>query len=91
MIAAEDYLSEQLRELAAHHEQLGRARGRAEAWATGRAIGMGRAVLIVLDTRGIAVPTVVQERVRACTDLAQLETWLVRALTATTADEVIRG
>jgi len=79
MIAAEDYLSEQLRELAAHHEQLGRARG------------VGRAVLIALDKRGIAVPEAVQEQVNACTDLAQLETWLGRALTATTADDVIRG
>jgi hypothetical protein len=75
----EEYRSELLRELAAQHEQVGEARGE------------GRAVLTVLDARGVAVPTAVREQVLACTDLAQLDTWLRRALTAATVDDVIRG
>jgi predicted transglutaminase-like cysteine proteinase len=73
--AVGDYRSELLRELAAEHEQRGE----------------GHAVLTVLDARGIAVPPAVRERILACTDLAQLDTWLRRATTASTADEVVRG
>jgi hypothetical protein len=83
MTTVEEYRSELFRELAAQHEQLGEARGEAR--------GEGRAVLTVLDTRGIEVPAAVREQVLACTDLAQLDIWLRRALTATTADDVIRG
>jgi hypothetical protein len=75
----EEYRSELLRELAAQHEQLSEARGE------------GRAVLTVLDARGVAVPAAVRELVLACTDLAQLDTWLRCALTAATIDDVIRG
>ena len=74
----EEYRSELLRELANQHEQLGEAHGE------------GRAVLTVLDARGVPVPTAVREQILGCTDLAQLDTWLRRAITATTADDVIR-
>lgn len=47
-------------------------------------------MLTVLDARGVPVPEAVREQILAATDLAQIETWLRRALTATTADEVIR-
>jgi len=77
--AVEEYRSELLRELAAQHEQLGEARGE------------GRAVLTVLEARGVAVPAAVREQVLACTDLARLDTWLRRALTAATVDDVIGG
>jgi hypothetical protein len=63
------------------------ARGKAE----GTAHGEARAVLTVLDARGVAVPDDVREQVLACTDLAQLDTWLRRAGTATTIDDVLRG
>ena len=62
------------------------ARSRAE----GEAKGEGRSVLTVLDARGVSVPDAVREQILACTDLAQLDTWLRRAVTATTADEVVR-
>jgi hypothetical protein len=62
------------------------AKGREE----GRAEGEGRAVLTVFDARGIPVPETIRERILACTDLDQLETWLRRAATASTAEEVIR-
>jgi len=81
--AVEEYRSELLRELAAQHEQLGEARGEAR--------GEGRAVLTVLEARGVAVPAAVREQVLACTDLARLDTWLRRALTAATVDDVIGG
>jgi hypothetical protein len=48
-------------------------------------------VLTVLSARGIPVPSAVREQILACTDLAQLETWLRRAVTATTADDLFGG
>lgn len=38
-----------------------------------------------------ALPTAVREQILACTDLAQLDVWLRRAVTATTADDVTCG
>ena len=71
------YHSELFRELAAQHEELGEARGEAQA------------ILTVLDARGLTVPAEVRERILACTDLPQLNVWLRRAGTATTLDQVI--
>ena len=69
-----NYRSELLREV----DQAGEARGEANA------------VLIVLDGRGVAVPEDVRERILACTDLHQLDTWLRRAGTATTVEDIIQ-
>ncbi|MGH3679030.1 MAG: hypothetical protein ACRDT2_01695 [Natronosporangium sp.] len=71
-----------------YHSELFReihARARAE----GEARGEASAVLTVLDARGIVVPPEVREQILACTDLAQLDTWLRRATTATTTDDVL--
>jgi len=54
------------------------------------ASGQGRAVLTVLDARGVAAPEAIREQILTCTDQTQLDTWLHRAVTATTADDVIR-
>ncbi|HET8682308.1 MAG TPA: hypothetical protein VFM54_10600 [Micromonosporaceae bacterium] len=77
-----EYRSELLRKLAAQHEERGEARGEAR--------GEGRAVLAVLDERGVPVPEAVREQILACTDLAQLDIWLRRAVTAATAADVVR-
>jgi hypothetical protein len=39
----------------------------------------------------VQVPTAIREHVLGCTDLDQLDTWLRRAATATTAEDVIHG
>jgi hypothetical protein len=72
-----EYRSELLREVDARGRALGEARGE------------GRAVLTVLDARGVPVPEAIREQILACTDLPQLDTWLRRAVTAATADDVI--
>ena len=72
------YYSDLFRELSARSE------------ARGEAIGEARAVLAFLDARGIAVPETVREQILACTDIPQLDTWVRRAATATTAEDVIR-
>jgi hypothetical protein len=45
-------------------------------------------VLIVLDARGIEVPEDVRERITSCTELDRLETWIRRAATVSTAQDL---
>lgn len=84
-ITAEQYHSELFREMAAQHEELGEIRGVAR----GEARGKAQAVLAILEARGVKVPVAVREQILGCSDLAALDTWLRRAVTVTTADEVI--
>jgi hypothetical protein len=50
--------------------------------AQGEARGEAKAVLAILDARGIAVPDDVRARIAGCTDLDQLDVWIRRAATA---------
>ena len=54
----------------------------------GEAKGEADALLAVLDVRGIGVPEEVRARVVGCTDIGQLRTWVRRAVTAESIDEV---
>ncbi|MEU6815623.1 hypothetical protein [Streptomyces sp. NPDC046860] len=67
-----------------------RDEGRDEGRAEGRAEGQAHAILLVLEQRGVDVPDEVRRHITGCTDPAVLNTWLARALTATSATEVIR-
>jgi hypothetical protein len=66
------------------------AQGRAEGEAAGEATGRAHALLTVLAARGLDVPEDVRARITACTELAQLDAWLARAVTAATAADVVR-
>ncbi|MEU8799254.1 hypothetical protein [Spirillospora sp. NPDC048819] len=70
----------------------GRAEGREEGHAEGReeghAEGEVRALLLVLQSRGIAVSDEVRGRVEGCTDLDQIERWIRRASTVDTAADL---
>ena len=85
-----EYRSELLREIDARSRAEGKAEGKAEGEARGQAQGEARAVLTVLDTRGVHVPDAVRDQILACADLGQLDTWLRRATTAATADDVLQ-
>jgi hypothetical protein len=50
--------------------------------------GEAKAVLAVLATRGIAVPEEARVRISECTDLELLESWVPRAVTAASVDEL---
>ena len=54
----------------------------------GEAKGEAKAVLAVLDARGIDVPADARMRITDCTDLDQLDTWIRRAVTAVSVDEL---
>lgn len=48
----------------------------------GRAEGRAEALLTILAARGIDLPDDIRNRITACTDLDQLDTWIRRAATA---------
>ncbi|MFC7728261.1 hypothetical protein [Actinomadura keratinilytica] len=61
----------------------------ARAWiAEGKAEGEAKSVLLILEARGIKATQEQRQRVLDCTDLDQLETWVRRAATVSSADEL---
>jgi hypothetical protein len=75
-------------DFAKKHQAIGRAEGEARGRAEGEARGKAEGVLRVLDVRGLAISEAERERILAATDLALLDQWLVRAVTAEDAAEV---
>jgi hypothetical protein len=63
-------------------------RGKEEGKAEGKAEGEAESVLRVLAVRGVEVPDDVRARIRACSDLRQLEVWLERAVSADCAADL---
>jgi len=51
-------------------------------FAAGKAEGEARAVLAVLEARGVEIPENVRADIASCTDLDQLGTWIRLAATA---------
>jgi hypothetical protein len=66
----------------------GEAKGEAKGEVKGEAKGEAKAVLVVLSTRGIEVPEEARLRISGCTDLALLESWVRRAVTAASVGEL---
>lgn len=62
------------------HQAAGRAEGKAE--------GKAESVLRVLAARRLSVSDEQRDRIAACADVAQLDTWLERAVTVASADAV---
>ncbi|MGW3723749.1 hypothetical protein [Streptomyces sp. NPDC000851] len=56
--------------------------------AEGRAEGRAEDILLILEARGIDVPEATRERIITCTDLDTLRTWLTRAVTVGTAEDL---
>ncbi|GAB3811926.1 hypothetical protein GCM10027605_52810 [Micromonospora zhanjiangensis] len=54
----------------------------------GKAEGEARALLTVLAARGITVSDADRQRITECTDADQLETWVRRAVTAGSVDDI---
>ncbi|WP_245681874.1 hypothetical protein [Actinomadura kijaniata] len=54
----------------------------------GKAEGEAEALLTFLEARGVEIPHDARERILSCTDLDQLNTWLRRAVAATSAAEL---
>ncbi|HSN96981.1 MAG TPA: hypothetical protein VLS89_01745 [Candidatus Nanopelagicales bacterium] len=67
-----------------------RAEGFAEGETAGVARGKAEAILAIFKARGITVSDAAHARILECKDVATLEQWLARAVTAGSADEVLR-
>lgn len=66
----------------------GREEGREQGRQEGKAQGCSKAILRLLERRGIEVSDEDRERIQSCTDLDILGHWFDRAITATSTDEV---
>ena len=77
---------------AREHYGRGKAEGMAEGKTAGRTEGKAeeaaRLLLLVLDARGFAVPDGIRAQITTCTDIAQLETWVTRAATTQTLQDL---
>lgn len=56
----------------------------------GQAKGEAKLILKLLASRSVAVSEQVRERITACTDVTQLDTWFDRALTAESTDDLFK-
>ena len=66
-----------------------RQEGAAQGKAEGKAEGLRQSILALLEARGMEVTAPLREAIEGCSDASILETWLRRAVTAESADEVI--
>ena len=55
----------------------------------GEAKGEAKALLAILDARGVHVPDDIRADIATCTDIAQLESWIRRAATADKIQDVV--
>ncbi|AFU01864.1 hypothetical protein AW168_17015 [Nocardia brasiliensis] len=69
-------------------EAEGRAKGEAEGRAKGEAEGKAEALLTVLGAKRLEVTPALEARVINCTDVDQLDTWIVRAAKYDSIEEV---
>ncbi|MFE9725120.1 hypothetical protein ACFYQ5_16365 [Streptomyces sp. NPDC005794] len=65
-----------------------REEGRAQGRAQGRAEGYAESIPIVLGVHGIDITEATRRRITTCGDPEILREWLLRAIRATTAEEV---
>lgn len=66
----------------------GKTEGKAEGIAEGKTEGEAKAVLLVLEARGLAATAQERSRISSCSDLRQLEEWLARAVKVSTVAEL---
>ncbi|MFK4065842.1 hypothetical protein [Streptomyces sp. NPDC029674] len=69
----------------------GKEEGREEGKQEGVARGEAKAILRVLEVRGVDIPEDARERVSACTDFDTLNRWLDRSVHAESIDELFAG
>jgi len=56
-----------------------------------QAKGKAEAIVALLTARGLAPDEALRGRILGCADVAALERWLLRAVTARSADEVVEA
>ncbi|MDS1271084.1 hypothetical protein RIF23_12330 [Lipingzhangella sp. LS1_29] len=79
---------EYMSEFTESYVEKGRAQGRTEGRTEGRAEGEARALIAVLEARGLEPSSEQRERIMSCRDLDQLELWIRRAATVDNVTEL---
>jgi len=82
---------QQAREYGEAKWNAGHAVGHAAGRAEGETAGQAKALLALLDARGLAVSDDVRRRIDECRDGATLQQWIVRAATASSGEDVVAG
>jgi hypothetical protein len=77
------------REVFAEGEAKGRVEGEAKGRVEGEAKGRVEALLAILGARHLALSDEQRARIEACSNVAQLDRWIVRAVTAASADDLL--
>ena len=67
----------------------GHESGKAEGKAEGRAEGNAEAIVAILVARGVALDDAGRARITGCSDVARLDRWLVRAISASSVEDVV--
>jgi hypothetical protein len=75
-------------DFAKKHQAKGREEGRQEGRHEGEVAGQARALLAVLESRGLHISQKARTRIVACIDIAQLDAWVRRAASVATVDEL---
>ena len=68
-----------------------RAEGRVEGRTEGELLGQAKALLLILKGRNLVVSEVVEQRIFACKDAAQMTRWLARSVHAASAEDVVEA
>ena len=69
----------------------GKEEGREEGREEGMGLGQARSIVLLLKSRGFSVSSEIEEKIRQCRDRSLLDQWLVRAITAPTAEAVVEA
>ncbi|WP_407736170.1 hypothetical protein [Hyalangium sp.] len=81
-VAGEQRAKELMKTMGEELIEQGMAKGLAQGLARGRALERAEGVLRILAARGVTVDDKARELILSCSDLATLERWFDRALTA---------
>jgi hypothetical protein len=84
------YQSELVRKLVGHGLEKGLKQGLRQGQQEGRLEGEHRALFKVLKARGLTVDESARRRILACTELAQIELWLGKAVTVQSVQELFK-
>jgi len=85
-----EYQSAYARRYVAEGLQKGLKKGLQKGLEKGREEGLEKALLTVLEARGFSVSAEALERIQGCSDVAQLERWVKRAIASPSVEEVFR-
>jgi hypothetical protein len=83
-----DFQSDFARKYLARGREEGREKGREEGREEGEVAGQAKALLAVLESRGLPISKKARTHILACTDIEQLDAWVRRAASVASVEEL---